>query len=614
MDTKVFKRRVYVSALLVLFVSVLFLIKLFYLHFTSPILVPGKPGPDYRRGFIKDRDGYILAMSIETDSLFVNPEEMSDPVKSAKNLSGIVSIPSEILIEKFTREKRFVWIKRKLDDKTVLKIKRLGIKGLHFRKENKRVYPQGNLASNLTGFVGIDNRGLEGIEYYYDGLLSGMDSSGNSSEGQVVHGKNIILTIDRFIQDSAYKAIKKAVLRHSAKQGAIVILDVKSGRILAAAKYPDYNPNYYYFSSQEMKRNFTIIDSFEPGSTMKIISLASILENAPNTINSRYKCKGSIQIGDTVINCTGVHGDVGIPEIISHSCNVGIIEAAKKIKKEDLYSTLYRFGFGRKTGIELPGEADGILRPVSGWSGLSKYSMSFGNELSVTSIQLVAAFGAIANGGIYTVPGIIESIEDYEGNVIQEFYTRTKGRVVKKSIARYLMKMMRGVITKGTGKKAATAYYDVVGKTGTSKKFFRKGGYYSDRLVSSFIGIAPYKTPEICVLVVVDEPADRKSGGTVAAPAFADVVSRILPQMGVKKKYMKARLPFAAKKNIYRFDRVRMPDFRGMRLSSSVKLLSDIQKLYGAQYSFSGTGKVYAQSPKPGVRLKKGEKLLLMLR
>ena len=225
-------------------------------------------------------------------------------------------------------------------------------------------------------------------------------------------------------------AIEEGVKGVRAKQGVIAIIEVKSGRILCIAKYPGFDPNLYYRYSDSERRNFTVVDSFEPGSTLKVIALAAVLENYPKALRNKYLCKGKIEIADAVINCTRRHGSISLDDIIKYSCNAGIIQAMRSVKKSQFYNLLRRFGFGRRVGIELPGESDGILRPVGSWSGLSKYSISIGQEISVTSLQLVAAFAAIGNKGVYLVPTILESIKKGDGTVIQDFYPRTGGRVL----------------------------------------------------------------------------------------------------------------------------------------------------------------------------------------
>ena len=611
MNQKVFNRRVYISVLLLVIISVLFIVRLSTLHFSQKIILSENDGIEHHRGYIRDRNGSILALSIELNSLFANPGKIENRETAADQLSRVTGEQRDTLFRSLGKDRRFVWIRRKIDDDTVQRVKSLGIKGLGFRKEYRRVYPHGMLASNLLGFVGVDNTGLEGIEYRFNDILTGKAGGPQDRESGVVFGNSITLTIDSFIQKVSEIEIGRAVTENRARQGAVVVMDVHTGRILAMAKYPGYNPNYYHQYRPFFHRNFTVIDSFEPGSTMKIISLAAMLRARPGVMRETYNCEGSIDIADTTINCTGNHGQVTMPDVIRHSCNVGIISAMKNIPKKELYDTFVRFGFGKKTDADLPGESEGILRHYSTWSGLSKYSMAIGHEISVTSLQLAAAFAAIANGGIYNAPAIIESIDGHDGSLIYRFRPKMKGRVIDRGRAALLMKMMRGVVTEGTGRRASSRYYGVAGKTGTSQKFFRKGGYYSDRVVSSFIGVAPYNRPEVCVLVIIDEPEERYSGGRIAAPVFSRIIDRALPFCGVGNDRVKARGP-ARTRSAAPVKGIRtMPDFRGLRLPDAMRLVISIRGRYGIDYSIAGTGRVYAQNPAPGTALKNADKITL---
>jgi len=613
MNQKVFKRRVYIAGLIFALLSVTFIIRLFNLHFSGKVVVSDGVRDDVRRGPIRDRNGYLLALSIEKHSVFANPEEIRNPEETARLLSRILSVPAETMLDKFKKKKRFIWIKRKIEDSAAEEIRKSGLPGLYLKKEYARVYPHENLASNIVGFVGVDGNGLAGIEYNFDRVLSSPDDSGGEETGDLAFGKTITLTIDRFIQHRAEKEIEKAVSQYRAKQGAVLVMEVKTGRILALAKSPGFNPNRYYEYPQFTLRNFSFIDSFEPGSTMKILSLASMLEHNPTILNRKYTCRGYVEIADVRINCTGVHGTIAMGDIIRHSCNVGVIEAIKGIKKKDLYDTLQKFRFGRKTGVELPGETEGILRPVSKWSGLSKYSIAIGQEVAVTSVQLAAAFCAVANGGVYITPSIIESIESHDGAVVQSYKPAVRERVITRGISDSLMAMMRGVVAGGTGQKATSPYFCVAGKTGTSQKFIRAKGY-SDRVLSTFIGLAPCEDPAVCILVIIDDPADKLSGGQIATPVFAGLVDRVLARQGVGKQRLKARGPIPA--NIQRpgFDGSTMPDFRGMRMPESVDLILRMKKRVNVRYSLRGTGTVYSQQPAPGAALDDSVKVILELR
>lgn len=614
MDQKVFKRRVYMTGLLLLSIACFFIFKFISLHFSDRIQISSEEETETRRGLIRDSEGHILAVSIERLSLFADPEEIADHEGSAKRLSPVIGLSQKFILERMKRNKRFVWLKRKIDDETAEAVKRLGITGLHFKKEYHRVYPHDRLASNIIGFVDIDNNGLDGIEYRYNKILSGNKKTGIFSREIASENRSIItLTIDRFIQHICENEIGKGVKEFNAEIGVAVVLEVATGRILSIAKYPYYNPNYYWDFTDDERGNFSVVNSFEPGSTLKIMALAALLEYVPSVNKKSFYCGGSIEIADAVIQCGKEHGYVSLSEIIKYSCNVGIIEAVKELDKNSFYEVLKKFGFGSKTGIELPGESDGILRPIKDWSGLSKYSIAIGQEISVNSIQLVSAFGALANGGVYMIPTIIESIENSEGTVIQEFFPRTRGKIMSAGISSEVLKYMSRVVTGGTGEKAGLEYYNAGGKTGTAQKSMSRGGYYSDKYIASFIGIAPIERPDICILVVIDEPRGITSGGDIAAPIFARIANRVLPYRGAKVKMIAAVDPVRINSSS-KSDNGGVPDFHGLLMSDSLKQLLKIQKSSKIKYFFIGSGRVYKQSPPPGNVISPNTQIVLYLR
>ncbi len=614
MNQKVFRKRVLVTGLFITGIAFFFIYRLADLHFSSRISIAPKNNFETKRGYIKDRNGDLLAVSVEKNSLFINPGEIDNPARLSKALSICIGFSEKSILEKVNRSKRFVWIKRKLDDTEYSRIKSLNLRGIHFIREYHRVYPNEMLAANILGFTDVDNNGLEGVEYKFNDLLLSKNRFDIfKSEDKVRFKNNIVLTIDRYIQYIAEKEIKYAVNASNSTQGSAIVLEVKTGKVLAIAKYPSFNPNYYYKYSNEERGSFSIVNAFEPGSTLKVIALAAILEKNPAAVQKEYLCSGSMVIGDTTVNCTKVHGRVNMTDIIKYSCNVGIMQAIKSVSKEDFLETLRKFGFGEKTDIELPGEASGILRTVEEWSGLSKYSISIGQEISVTSLQMAAAFGAIANGGVYLYPTIIERIESEDGDAIQYYSLRKKGRIISSINASRILQMMRTVVSGGTGGLADFEYYSPAGKTGTAQKSI-KGVYTGNKYIASFIGIAPLRNPDICVLVVLDEPKKLTSGGEAAAPAFARIAKKALIHRGEKINKITAKDPVGRKSKERKFDGVTMPDFRGLLMSESVELLIKIQDKYSIGYNFSGEGKVNSQVPAPGTRLTGKVQIILNLR
>ncbi len=609
MNRVTFTRRVYITGLLVTGIACFFIYRFVTLHFSPKITLGRSDEPAAWRGPIEDRRGALLAVNIERESLFANPLEIKAPEETAGRLAPILGVPKETLLERLRRKKRFVWIRRKLEGETAARIKGLGMGGLYFKREYLRAYPHGALAANVIGFAGLDNAGLEGIEYKFEDVLRGR---GRERDGGAASSAGVVaLTIDTRIQYDAEREIERGARRVGARQAAAVVMEVKTGRLLAVAKYPRFDPNAYWRYSAEERRNSLIVDSFEPGSTLKVFAMASLIEAQPSILEESFVCKGKIDVADTTIKCTGVHGKINCDEIIKHSCNVGMIQAMRRVRREGLHALLDRFGFGRQTGIEIPGEAAGLLRPVGEWSGLSKYSISLGQEISVTTLQLAAAFGAVANRGVYVCPSIIERIDDENGETVREFKPRVRGRVLRAEVAQRLLGMMRGVVEGGTGARAEIGYYRAAGKTGTAQKSMKRGGYYPDKFIASFVGIAPVREPELVIVIVLDDPAMGTSGGEGAAPVFAAIARGALPFLGIKAKRLAARAPARTAVREMRFLSRTMPDFTGLRVHECARMLAAMQRAVDISYSFVGTGRVTRQSPGAGSALEDNPRIVL---
>ena len=600
------KRRIIITLIFISFIAVLLIIKITQLHFSSRVIVNNK-NDVIKRGDIIDASGYPLAISVYKYSIFADPRKVTDPDTESLKLSSVLSMPQSEIKDLLTRDKHFVWIKRKADDSVINKIKELSLSGIYIKKEYARAYPEGMLASQVIGFVNVDNIGLEGIEYKYNDILLRADSSGQKEQ----KGLTVQLTLDRAIQYIAQKAINTYAGLVKPKKAVAVVYEIKTGKILALALYPQFHPEYFYNYDKSILTCFSVVDAFEPGSTMKVFAAITLLEHLPDALKRTYICKGSVDVYDATIKCTKEHGKVTLNDIITYSCNAGIIQAMQPIKKEYVYQTLNRFGFGEKTGIQLPGESQGILRNLKQWSGLSKYSMAIGQEISVTSVQLVAAFGAIANNGIYMYPQIVNQIQNSNGEIVTNFFPKTKGKILNETIAKTILSMMHNVVIEGTGKKAYVAGYGTGGKTGTAQKSLPQGGYIPDAYVVSFVGIAPVDKPDICILVMFDEPAYGGSGGELAAPVFSDIVKRVLPLRGFGSVSVN---PTQAKSMQYKpaKDDV-LPNFIGQTDTRVLRQLINLQHEYPIQYIMKGSGKVVAQDPKPGVPLKKVTTITLVM-
>lgn len=502
-----------------------------------------------KRGDIYDRNLKELAVSIEVDSIHARPADIESPRTVAKVLSPIVAIPSWE-IEKKLKTGNFVWIKRQVDitDEQRKIIKELD--GIGISKESRRFYPNRRLASNLIGFTGLDSNGLEGIERYYDDSLKGAsrkfvgdkDAMGrlllfeDLDKTVPVQGMVVELTIDKTIQYIAEKELKKAVEDSGAEGGTVIVMDPRTGEILAMASLPTYDLNDAKASNASQRRNRPITDVFEPGSIFKLFLISAALEEKVIKQNDLIFCEnGSYRVADRVFHDTKSHGWLTVPQIIKLSSNIGSAKIGERLGKVQLYRYLKAFGFGGKTGIDLPGEGIGSLRNYANWSGVTLQTISFGQGISATGIQLVTAISAVANGGFLMQPYIVKKVKDPSGNIVSERNPVVVRRIISTDTAKTMTEMLVGVTEAGgTGTKAALEGFEVAGKTGTAQKpDFRRGGYASGAFMASFMGFVPAENPRLAIIVAIDEPHGDYHGGTVAAPVFREVARQSLPYLGV---------------------------------------------------------------------------------
>lgn len=496
-----------------------------------------------KRGTILDATKQVMAVSIETTSVAAFPKRISAPKAAAQKLASVLNMDSESIYKKLSSEKNFVWIKRQLTPEEDEKVKEISMKGIEFIPANSRIYPNKILAAQVLGFSGIDGSGLEGLEFLYNDHLKGdeiktkflRDAKGRGFHtqtklSQAHQGQQLVLTIDRNIQYITEAALEEAVKQYDGETGLAVVMAPKTGAILAMAHYPFFNPNSFYNYDRTAWRNRAITDKFEPGSTLKIFSAAAAIDSEKVTSNTIFFCEnGSYKLGDTLIHDTKPHGWLSLQKIVKYSSNIGSVKVMQAIGPDVLYDYLTRFGFGRETGIDCPGETTGSLSHYKSWTSVDAGAISFGQGISVSAIQMVAAAAAIANDGLYMKPYIVQRIIDSDGHITDEFQPHAVRRVISAQSARTVRKIMQSVVAQGgTGQKAALAGYSVGGKTGTAQKVSEDGGYAKGRYVSSFIGFAPAEKPEAVILVVIDEPKTRHYGGIVAAPAFRKIANETL--------------------------------------------------------------------------------------
>ena len=500
------------------------------------------------RGNIYDRNLKKLAVNVTVQSLFAIPPKVKNPQETTRKISSILNLKTKDVLDKLNQKRSFVWIKRKLTDTEVAEIKKINLDGLDFLNENKRYYPKNYLASNLLGFVGIDNQGLEGLELFFDKELKGLpglvilerDASGGkiplSIKEPTAHrdGKSIVLTIDEAIQYITEEALDKAFQKYKAKAGVAIVVKPKTGEILAMAVRPSYDPNYFDKFSQDLWRNRAITDVYEPGSTFKVVTIATALNERVAKLDDQFYCKGWMKYNGHIFHDIHQHGSQDLTDIVKNSCNVGVIQTGTRLDEKVFEKSIRRFGFGALTEINLPGEINGLVRSSKDWSKISLASLSIGQEISVTPIQLIMAVSAIANRGTLMKPMIVKEILDSNQNRIKVYKPKPVRQVISVDIALTMTKILEQVVSDGTGKRAKLAGYQAAGKTGTAQKFdFSIGKYSDDKYNSLFVGYVPAENPQISILVLLDQPKGSYYGGTVAAPVFKEIASKALPYLSI---------------------------------------------------------------------------------
>ena len=500
-----------------------------------------------KRGSIFDTNHREMAVSIDVTSIAAYPSKIKDKHEVSRTVSKALHIDRKNLYKKLAAKKMFVWSKRHVTPKEAEAVKKLQINGIDFITENSRYYPNRQLAAQLLGFSGIEGRGLEGIEFLFDAYLKGSDKKikilkdgkGKGFDFDKIFvknsGNNIVLTIDNTIQYIAEEALKEAVINFSAKSGIAIIMNPKTGAVLSMAHVPFFNPNSFKDFDRQSWRNRAVTDQFEPGSTMKIFSAAAALETGVCLPDSIFFCEnGAYKIGRNIVHDSHPHAWLSLQQIVKYSSNIGSVKVSEETGKEALYNKLRDFGFGAKTGIDLPGETKGVLPNYKRWTKIDTGTISFGHGVSASAIQLITAASAIANNGVMMKPYVVQAVTDQNGRIIKSFGPERARRVITEKTAKTMKKIMETVVTsEGTGVKAYIAGYPVCGKTGTAQKIDGKGKYTKDKYVASFMGFTPAENPAISVLVIIDEPLNEYYGGTVAAPVFKKIAINTLEYLNI---------------------------------------------------------------------------------
>jgi len=500
-----------------------------------------------RRGAIFDRHGRELALNIDLDSLYCDPEKVSLDYDKLVRLSSLIAKEPKVILSKIPQEGRFAWLGRKLEPDIAEEVKRLDIEGVGFITEAKRFYPKGKIAAHVLGFVGIDNQALEGVELQYDKYMSTVggkvsfvrDASGRTLSSGVdreATGNNIILTIDEGLQYLVEKELNKAMMIWRASAASVIMMDPLSGEILALANRPTYDPNRPGISRSADRRNRAITDCYEPGSTFKIIIGIAALEEKiakPATLYDVHK--GFIVVGGKTIHDVHPHETLTFKEVIQKSSNVGTITIGRELGKERIYKYAKLMGFGERTGIDLPGEVSGWLSPPERWSGTSIGAVSIGQEVAVTPLQILRAYAAVANGGFLVTPHVVSKIITPEGHVFDVSKDNSMKRAISEKTAETFKEILKSVVEEGgTGRKAYVEGSEVAGKTGTAQMVNPATKSYSrEKFVSSFVGFVPADNPRLAMIVVVYEPKGQIYGGIVAAPVFREIASQALSYLNI---------------------------------------------------------------------------------
>ncbi|HEY3246687.1 MAG TPA: penicillin-binding protein 2 [bacterium] len=497
------------------------------------------------RGRILDRNGRPLAVNVEVTSIYGVPTLIDDRHAFAVRVAPAVG-ESTAEIERRLQGggKYFAWVARKVAPQVAARVKALGLgDSIGFLTEDRRAYPNGSLGAHVLGFVGIDNQGLGGAELAYDATLRGRAGSAVAERdgvGRVLietqrtieapqNGSDLVLTIDQVIQHIAERELERAVMQTHARRGLVLVMDPKTGEVLALAGRPLFDPNAGSRARPEQWLNRAVAVTYEPGSTFKIFLTAAALNSRAVTPEERFFCNGSLQVSNHVIrDAHGPHGWQTMSDMVTNSCNVAAAQVATRLGKEAFYRYIRAFGFGRATGIDLPGEVQGLVPPPAEWRGPGLQTIGFGQGVGTTALQILVASTALVNDGGMVRPHIVRAVRDPQGRVVRAMDVGRLAPVITAQTAHAVLRMMTRVVEEGTGTQAAIAGYPVAGKTGTAQKPSPAGGYDPNRFVASFLGIVPTTAPRLAILVVLDEPEGAYYGGAVAAPVFREVASQAL--------------------------------------------------------------------------------------
>lgn len=578
------------------------------------------------RGDILDRNGQILATNVSRPSVLVIPRQVRDPVKTAEKLADVLGADKETVYKTITKNSSIVYIKpegRKISNEKAAEVRDLHLAGVFIAEDFVRHYPHGSYLSHVLGFAGSDNQGLIGLESYYDTLLKGdkghvalfSDAKGNrmtSLKDKYVppkDGLNLVLTIDERVQNIIERELDHAEQKYHPDNAIAIAMNPNTGEILGMSTRPDFNPEDYQSVSPDVyNHNLPIWRTYEPGSTFKVITLAAALqENLVDLKTDTFNDPGYITVAGTDLHCwkRGGHGAETFLEVVENSCNPGFVKLGEMLGKDKLLSYINKFGFGEKTGIDLQGEAKGILFKPENMGPLEQATTSFGQGVSVTPIQQIAAVSAAINGGYLYTPYIAkEWVDPDNGEVVSQNAPQLKRQVISEKTSKEIRYALESVVAQGTGRNAFVDGWRIGGKTGTAQKV-ENGHYLENNYILSFMGFAPADDPQIVVYVAIDNPKGTvQFGGTVAAPIAGKIISDSLQAMGVKKRTDGLEKEYRWGDEVM----VAVPDLVG----KDKKVLS--QDYYNLKIDAEGKGDtIITQSPKAGTKVKSGTKIRIYL-
>jgi cell division protein FtsI (penicillin-binding protein 3) len=645
-----FRARIALLGVCVAVVAVLVLVRAFHLQISSGDRLREMAEGQHlrelrvspRRGAIYDRHGAELAVSADVESVYANPRRLKameqDPRTVARRISKILDLDPEVLLKRLSADRYFVWIERRVTPNEATQIRALDIPGLELTTEARRYYPNRHLAAHLIGFADIDGRGIEGVELAYEDRLRGSDRrveairdrrghvvfADDMQDDRSMQGQSVVLTIDKAIQHIAERELALGVRTFEARGGSVVVMDPSSGEILALANYPPFNPNEPSKHPTAHRRNRAVVDRFEPGSTIKPFTMAAALASGAIKSNQSINCENGVtRIAGRVLHDAHPYEWLTPTQILAYSSNIGIAKIALDLGKKNLYRGLRRFGFGEPTGLGVPGETAGILRHYRRWYDVDAATVSFGQGMSVTNVQLATAMSAIANGGRLMQPMLVRRLSDGHGVTIEENTPRVRRQVVPRRVAKLVGQMLTAVTEPGgTAIEAAVDGYLVAGKTGTAQKAdYVHGGYAKDKWLASFIGFAPAERPAVVISVVIDEPVIAHYGGTVAGPVFRRIAEVTLRHMGVapegrpavlaqkKKQIVVAEVEPVPEEEAVEKGQSAVPNVRSLPLRQAVIALH-AESLVA---EVTGSGVVVDQDPAPGKAVAHGAVVRIQL-